>query len=92
MKIGRFEAGTSVGFVLLQGSWNPATHTINNKVAHFCTTDVLNPETDPNLQKHAVLINYIPEKKLLVSFEDTDRTRPDCDNDFNDVVVYCTVK
>ncbi len=34
---------------------------------------------------------YAPEDKILIGFEDTDRTNPDCDNDFNDVVVYGTV-
>jgi len=39
-----------------------------------------------------VLLNYAPENKVLISFEDTDRTKPECDNDFNDVVIYCTVQ
>lgn len=91
VKIGRFDAGTSVGFVLMQSAWNITTGTLNNNVVHFCSNDVLNPEVDPNLKKHAVLINYAPENKLLFGFEDTDRTDPACDNDFNDVVVYATV-
>jgi len=91
VNIGRFDVGTSIGFVLLQGAWNPTTHTINTDSPHFCSNDVLNPETDPNLKKHAVLINYAPEKKVLIGFEDQDRSTPDCDNDFNDVIVYATV-
>jgi len=38
-----------------------------------------------------VFINYTPEKKTIVGFEDTDRESPYCDNDFNDVVFYATV-
>ncbi|CAN5653493.1 hypothetical protein BH11BAC3_BH11BAC3_39630 [soil metagenome] len=91
VKLGRFEPGTSVGFVLLQKGWDALTHTLNNKVVHFCSNDVLNPEVDVNLKKHAVLINYLPEGKVLIGMEDTDRTLPACDNDFNDVVFYCTV-
>jgi hypothetical protein len=91
VKIGRFDAGMSVGFVLLQKAWDTTTNTLNNKVVHFCSNDVLNPEVDPNLKKHAVLINYTPEKKVLIGFEDIDRTSPYCDHDFNDLVVYCTV-
>ena len=83
--------GTSIGFVLMQSAWSITTGTLDNNVVHFCSNDVLNPEVDPNLKKHAVLINYAPENKVLIGFEDIDRTEPKCDNDFNDVVVYATV-
>lgn len=92
MKIGTFESGTSIGFVILKDAWDLKTSKLNNNVVHFCSDDVLNPEVDPNLKKHAVFINYSPEKKTLVGFEDTDRTNPSCDNDFNDVVFYTTVQ
>ena len=91
VKIGRFDVGTSIGFVLMQKAWDTTTHKLNNDVVHFCSNDVLNPEVDPSLKKHAVLINYAPENKILIGFEDLDRTKPQCDNDFNDVVFYCTV-
>lgn len=88
---GKFEAGTSIGFVLMQNAWNSTTQKLNNDAVHFCSNDVLNPEVDPKLKKHAVLIKYTPENKILIGFEDTNRTDPQCDNDFNDVVVYGTV-
>lgn len=91
VKLGKFEPGTSIGFVLMQNAWNSTTQELNNKAVHFCSNDVLNPEVDPKLKKHAVLIKYAPENKILIGFEDTDRTKPECDNDFNDVVVYGTV-
>lgn len=91
VKIGRFDVGTSIGFVLMRDSWDPVTKTINNKVVHFCSNDILNPEIDPNLKKHAVLINYPSENKMLIGFENTDRTEKKCDHDFNDVVIYATV-
>jgi hypothetical protein len=76
---------------LLQKAWDTTTNILSNKVVHFCSNDVLNPEVDPNLKKHAVLINYPPENKVLIGFEDLDRTSQYCDHDFNDLVVYCTV-
>lgn len=91
VKIGRFEPGTSIGFVILQQGWDTLTKTLDSKVVHFCTNDILNPEADPKLKKHAVLINYPAENKLLIGFEDLLRTNPICDNDFNDVIFYCTV-
>ena len=92
VKIGSFGAGTSIGFVILQKGWDPAAGTYNNKVVHFCSNDVLNPEVDPALKKHAVLIDYPAENKVLIGFEDIDRTNAACDNDFNDLMFFCTVK
>jgi len=91
VKIGRFNAGTSIGFVLLQAGWNSTTKELENKVVHFYSTDILNPEPDPGLKKHVVSIKYAPENKVLIGFEDLDRTRNDCDHDFNDVMFYVTV-
>ena len=91
VKIGRFDAGTSVGFVLIHEAWNRNTKSLNNSAVHFSSTDILNPEVDVNLKKHVVFINYTPENKVLIGFEDTDRTSAICDHDFQDVVIYATV-
>lgn len=90
VKLGTFEAGTSIGFVLLQDAWSMTNHVINNNAPHFCSADILNPEIDPNLKRHLVLNNFTMENKTLLSFEDTNRTDPTCDNDFNDLIFYCT--
>lgn len=89
--LGKFDVGTSIGFVLMENAWDTTKRTLDNNAVHFCSNDALNPEVDPKLKKHAVLINYPADNKVLIGFEDRDRTRADCDNDFNDVVVYCTV-
>jgi len=91
VKIGRFDVGTSIGFLIMENGWDLTARQLDNNVVHFCSDDVLNPEVDPNLKRHAVLINYVPEDKVLISFDDLNRTDPNCDNDFNDVVIYCTV-
>jgi hypothetical protein len=90
VNIGTFNAGTSVGFVLMKNAWDPTIKNLNTNVVHYCSDDILNPEVDPNLKKHAVLLNYTPESKTLIGFEDVDRTYANCDNDFNDVVFYVT--
>lgn len=89
--LGQFNPGTSVGFVLLIKAWDKKAKSLNNNVVHYCTNYVLNPEKDPGLRKHAVLIEYPEEKKVLVGFEDMNREDPNCDHDFNDAVFYCTV-
>jgi hypothetical protein len=91
VNIGTFDPGVSIGFVLLQNAWKASTQKLNNEAVHFCYSDALNPEVDPNLKKHVVLINYAPENKVLVGFEDLDRTTAECDHDFNDVVMYATI-
>ena len=91
VKIGEFNAGTSIGFVLLSNAWKTQSKSLDDNAVHYCTNDVLNPEKDPALKKHAVLIKYPTENKVLIGFEDMDRERPECDNDFNDSVIYCTV-
>lgn len=91
VRLGTFNSGTSIGFVLLSKAWDPRTAKLNNKVVHFCSNDALNPEKDPKLRKHAVLIPYPAENKVLIGFEDMDRTNPACDHDFDDVVLYTTV-
>jgi hypothetical protein len=91
VKIGRFDAGMSVGFVLLQNGWDFKTQAVNSNATQFFTTDAINLEADPTLKRHAVLINYVPENKVLICMKDTDRSSPLCDNDFNDFVFYCTL-
>lgn len=91
VKIGTFNVGTSIGFVIMQNAWDTLAHTLNTDIPHFCSNDALNPEVDSKLKKHAVLINYAPENKILIGFEDWDRTKSGCDNDFNDIIAYATV-
>ncbi|HEX2532890.1 MAG TPA: DUF4114 domain-containing protein [Chitinophagaceae bacterium] len=91
VKIGRFQPGTSIGFVLMKNAWDSTANQLNNKVVHFCSNDALNPERDPALKKHAVLVNYPAENKMLIGFENTDRTYANCDHDFNDSVLYATI-
>lgn len=91
IKLGKFDAGISIGFVLMQDAWNTITKFPNNNVPHLCTDAVLNPEKEDSLKQHAVLIHYSKESKLIFGFEDLQRTLPDCDNDFNDIVFYCAV-
>ena len=92
INIGTFDPGTSIGFVLLEGGWNSTKKEVSTTVNHFCSNEILNPETDPNFKKHTVLLNYARENKILIGFEDQIRTDPTCDNDFNDVIIYATIK
>ena len=91
VKLGQFNPGTSVGFVLLINAWDKTAKNLNNNSIHYVTNYILNPELDLGFRKHAVLIDYPLEKKVMVGFEDMNREDPKCDHDFNDAVFYCTV-
>ncbi|MEJ7779632.1 MAG: DUF4114 domain-containing protein [Daejeonella sp.] len=92
IKIGNFDKGMSIGFILIERGWDAATGKVNSSGNHFCSNEVLNPETDPNLKKHTVLLNYPKENKIFIGFEDMMRSEPSCDHDFNDIILYATVK
>ena len=91
IKLGTFEPGTSIGFVLLEKGWDAIAKKVNAKVPHYCSNPELNPENFDNLKPHTVLFDYPAENKTIIGFEDIDRTLPGCDHDFNDVVIYATV-
>ena len=91
--LGNFNPGTTIGFVVLQNAWDTTQGFLNSNAVHFCSTDALNPESDPKLKKHAILYtSYTSEaNKFLISFEDFDRSNYYCDDDFANVVFYCTI-
>lgn len=92
VNIGTFESGTSLGFVLMENAFKPKTDTsgvhIYLKGNHFCSADILNPEYNPAIRRHIVLLSY--NGISLISFEDTNRANPADDNDFDDVTIYAT--
>jgi LruC domain-containing protein len=90
VKLGRFNAGTSIGFVLLSNAWNGGSKTINSNAQKFYSTTVCNPETDTSLKRHTVLLYDADQNLFMTGFEDMFRQNPSCDNDFNDVVFYTT--
>lgn len=87
VKLGRFSAGTSIGFVLLQDAYK--YWTINTSGTKFYTDEALNPETSSTYKKHAVLLQDAAQKLFIVGFEDKTRgLRTASDDDFNDIVFY----
>jgi LruC domain-containing protein len=90
VKLGRFNAGTSIGFILLANAWNGGSQTVNSNATKFYSTTACNPETDPNLKKHTVLLYSTSPNLFLIGFDDQNRQTGGSDNDFNDVVFYAT--
>lgn len=87
--LGRFQPGTSIGFVLLQNAWNSTAHTVNANATKFFSDDILNNEK-PTFKRHTVLLHDDKHKLFLTSFEDLQRDGGASDEDFNDLVFYAT--
>jgi LruC domain-containing protein len=94
VKIGQFEAGTSVAFVLIQNAWTGSSVTSGNQ--KFFSNSAFNPE-DNGKTRHSVMLWDNVHKLYVIGFEDCNRdnkyTNPGnypSDDDFNDVVVYAT--
>lgn len=88
VKLGTFDAGTSIGFVLIQNAWTGSG--VNTGATKFYTQDEFNPENTAALRKHTVMLYDDVHKLYLLGFEDQNRQNGGSDNDFNDLVVYAT--
>ncbi|MBE9584730.1 LruC domain-containing protein [Mucilaginibacter sp. JRF] len=88
VKLGNFDAGTSIGFVLIQDAWTGSG--VNTGNTKFYTMDKFNPETTTSLKRHSVMLYDDVHKVYVLGFEDQNRQTGGSDNDFNDLVVYAT--
>lgn len=86
--IGQFPANTTISFALMANGWKNGTVTDGNWIVY--SQRELNPEADPNLQQHSVLLSDNGRDLMLLGFEDIRRDRNNCDHDFNDAVFYVT--
>ncbi|WP_321285729.1 DUF4114 domain-containing protein [uncultured Sunxiuqinia sp.] len=88
VKIGSFPAGTGIGWVLLANGWNGSKVT-SGQWQVYSNPDY-NPESDPSLRYHNVLLADPENKRVFLGFEDIRRDWSSCDNDFNDAIFYVT--
>lgn len=88
VNIGRFEAGTSIGVVLMADGWNGWNSESYNYL--IFSNKELNPESDPSLQQHNVLLWDEENELFLLGFEDINRELASCDQDFNDAILFVT--
>lgn len=90
VKIGTFDVGTGIGFVLLANAFK------DGKVGsayypHFSHSN-LNEESNAELKRHFVLLDDSKSNRMLLAVEDVSRENKPigCDNDFNDAVFFVT--
>ena len=94
VKLGKFKAGTAVGFAVIADGWNGSRVNPNQSLnTIYSTLKTLNPEkpttADPNLNAHTVLLSAPADELLVLGFEDLNRNGGD--NDFNDVLIAIKV-
>ena len=90
VKIGTFEAGTGIGWVLLANAWSSSAQTVGNALWDLYSNPNFNPEADEELRYHNVLLADPNNERIILGFEDIRRDRASCDNDFNDAIFYVT--
>ena len=97
VKLGKFKAGSAVGFTIVGDGWNGKAVNPNQSAnAIFTSLKDLNPEKPtaavPNLNAHTVLLSKPEDGLLLLRVEDMNRSAEgESDNDFNDVVIAIQV-
>lgn len=68
VKIGTFSAGTGIGWVLLANAWNGSSQTVGNGHWPLYSNPDYNPEADPNLRYHNVLLNDPTNEHVILGF------------------------
>lgn len=85
VKIGTFEPGTGIGWVLFSNGWRSAVTPGNWELysnANF------NTEKSAEKRAHSVSIYNPSLNNVILGFEDLSREHPVCDHDFNDVLFF----
>lgn len=88
VNIGRFQPGTTIGFVLVAQGWSGGN--VGGGIYKVFSDLNLNPEAQESLRFHNVLLYDATHKLTVLGFEDTRRDNTGCDHDFNDAVFYVT--
>ncbi len=88
VKIGTFQPGTGIGWVLLANAWSSGSSSVGNGLWQLFSNPDYNPEAQENLRHHNVLLNDPNNERIILGFEDIRRDYSSCDNDFNDAIFY----
>lgn len=88
VKLGSFEAGTGIGWVLLANAWNGSG--AGYGYWQLFSNPDFNPEAEETLRYHNVLLADPDEERIILGFEDIRRDYASCDQDFNDALFYVT--
>ena len=82
--LGKFPAGTAVGFFLVSKGWSGGQMT-DGVYTHYSNYE-FNTESQAQLLQHNVMLNDSSRAQVILAYEDIDRESSGCDEDFNDAV------
>ena len=90
INIGRFDAGVTIGLVLLSDGWD-GKNSEDYQYMVFADKQI-NPEPNDDLKQHNVLLWDAENELFLLGFEDVRRDDIPfkCDQDFNDAILFVT--
>ncbi len=88
LHIGQFPEGTGIGWVLIANGFSG--NSVNTSRPHYYSNPAFNPESDPELRQHNVLLYDAVRDLYVIGFEDLNRESSGCDHDFNDALFYVT--
>lgn len=80
-----FPPGKSVGFILYSNGWKGSY--INKYMKPFVSLSSHNPEQSKEHQYHTACIKMQDDSKLILGFEDMNRSLSSCEHDFNSVIL-----
>ncbi len=86
--LGQFDANTVVAWFLVADGWNGSGVGAGRGI--YFSDPELNPETNPALQSHMVLLWDKSRNQMLMGFEDINRQTGGSDQDFNDAIFYAS--
>ncbi len=89
--LGEFPANTVIGWFLVPNGWDKKTKQVKDTQGMYYSVASFNTEPNSALNQHMVLLKDIQNEVIVLGFEDTPRSSPGCDNDFNDAVFYITL-
>ncbi|WP_299682433.1 DUF4114 domain-containing protein [uncultured Tenacibaculum sp.] len=90
VNIGSFPANTGIGWVLLANAWSSSQQKVGYGHWTVFSNPDFNPEANPDLRHHNVLLSDAENERIILGFEDIRRDYGSCDNDFNDAIFYIT--
>lgn len=89
--LGEFPANTVIGWFLVPNGWDKKNKLVKDVQGIYYSVASFNTEPNSALNQHMVLLKDIQNEVIVLGFEDTPRSSPGCDNDFNDAVFYITL-
>ena len=87
--IGSFPPNTGIGWVLLPDGFKNGL-TLPDTTTAYYSNSLFNPENNPDLRRHSLLLNDGTGSRFILGFEDGNRALVSTDNDFNDAVFCIT--